>query len=329
MAKVLPFCDTPIIKTYPYIAFYLGVLQSRGVDISDFIIKEFSHIFFFRGKLDFSASGFFHKKYFYYKPNKYSLMKNINNIKREIDNNHYIIAILNEKHVSNDSIFLDFDYYHDWIIYGYDDIKKELYCAGYYGENLKLRRYGTKKITYGDVESALKNSCINRYTLTTKDTHTMWLKKFPTVQMNTKCIISILEKFISPPIIAIYHRPVINLDCQAIECLICYINKLIDDWEKIENKTIWLQSFRVLYEHINVLKIIERKYVQNTKIHNELETVYADSYSLLLTVGKYNMKPDKQYLKKIEQFLRKICKKEENVIRKMIITLKQNIIEYS
>lgn len=63
---ILPYDPDPFIKTYPYLSFYLGILSGNQIEIQNLLINEFMHIFFFRGRLDFTASGYFERRRFCY-----------------------------------------------------------------------------------------------------------------------------------------------------------------------------------------------------------------------------------------------------------------------
>ncbi len=316
--KVLPFCDSPSVKTYPYIAFYLSILEGNGINIENLIIKEFSHVFFFRGKLDFVASGVFHKKFFHFKPIKFYVKKNINNLINEINKGHYVVLILNEKYINNTKVSVDFDFPHDWLVYGYDSKERMFYCAGYF-EKSGLRRYGTTKLSYTEVEKALqKCSIFNNYAFSSKDTHSAWIKKVPEIEIDNQYLKNILYKFLNPPKISFYHRPIPNLDIKAILLLKKSINKKISNWEKLKTKKLWIQSYRVLYENIDILKLIGEIYIDNIEINKMLNELSLKSYSLLLVVGKYNLNPKKSALYKIEKYIDYIYLQEKIIISSML-----------
>lgn len=316
--KVLPFCDNPSVKTYPYIAFYLSILEGNGINVENLIIKEFSHVFFFRGKLDFVASGVFHKKFFYFKPIKFHVKKHINNLINEINKGHYVVLILNEKYINNTKVSVDFDFPHDWLVYGYDSKEKMFYCAGYF-ERSGLRRYETTKLSYMEVEKSLKKcSFFNNYAFSSKDTHSTWIKKAPEIEIDNQYLKNVLYKFLNPPKILFYHRPIPNLDIKAVLLLKKSIIKKISNWEKLKTKKLWAQSYRVLYENIDVLKLIGENYIDNIQINEELKNLSIKSYLLLLLVGKYNLNPQKKTLTKIVNYLDIIYLQEKKILISMI-----------
>lgn len=61
MKKILPFSVNVPVKTYPNIAFYLGIIDGCGLDIKTLLFSEFTHIFYFRERIDFVSTGHFQK----------------------------------------------------------------------------------------------------------------------------------------------------------------------------------------------------------------------------------------------------------------------------
>lgn len=50
--KILLLNTDSFIKTYPYNAFYLGILEANGFDISDILINEFFNLHCYYYKKD-------------------------------------------------------------------------------------------------------------------------------------------------------------------------------------------------------------------------------------------------------------------------------------
>lgn len=319
MKKILPFSDKPFIKTYPYIAFYLGILEGNGINLSHFLIKNFTHTFLFNGKLDFVTSGFFQKKHFHFKYNRFLIKTNIENIIKEIQKNHYVIVILNEKYITNPLVSVDFDFPHDWLIYGYDREEEFFYCAGYHGKNFYLRKYGTVKISFSEVQKALKKShFINKYTFTSKDIHSTWIKSLPNTELSNSQVKKILYRKLNPPLLSIYYRPIINLDAKSLEKLIVLLKKKYCNWGKTKNKKLWIQSYRILYENIKILKLIGVLYISEPSIFEKLDNLNHKAELLLLIVGKYNLMPTKKSLMNIINLIEDIEVQEKTIIEAMI-----------
>ena len=171
---ILPYDPDPFIKTYPYLSFYLGILSGNQIEIQNLLINEFMHIFFFRGRLDFTASGYFERRRFCY---QYIRKKDrtVDTFKAAIREGQYVIAVLNEHYIQNSTIYRPYDFYHDWLLFGYSDTKACFKCAGYSGIEHSFRTYGVEEIRYEDIQRSLANIGRSYFTGTRKDTHLSWI----------------------------------------------------------------------------------------------------------------------------------------------------------
>lgn len=318
MKKILKFDDNPPIKTYPYIAFYLGILMGNSMDIDNLLIKRFTNIFYFNSKIDFVSSGYFHRRLFSHELHRYHYLKNIKNIKKELINEKYVIIILNEKYIDSLNCKLKENYYHDWLIYGFDDNDESFYCCGYIGKDRKIREYKSIKIPYNEIQNSLNHVHLNSYSFTLKDTHTTQIKKWEEIQLDKRDITKILKNILNPPKLSFYYRPIINMNINSLKKLSLQIKK---KYLNSENSALWIQSFRVIYEQLIVLSIIERKYIKNESIHNDLDNNISLAYSLLILCAKYNMQPKLKILNSITDILLELQKNVINILNKMLLQI--------
>ena len=70
---------------------------------------------------------------------------------------------LNERYLGVYNINWNEDYYHDWLVFGYNDIEKVIYCCGYIEQNENGTYYGVIKVNYENIIKAIK-SVPNAYT---------------------------------------------------------------------------------------------------------------------------------------------------------------------
>lgn len=321
--NILPFEENVLIKTYNYISFYLGILNSNNKNIDTLLLNEFLHIFFFRNRVDFVSSGHYHNKRFHYKNIKKKISKSINEIKKELDKNHYVIIILNEHYISNEEIHTNSNYYHDWLIYGYDDKNSVFYCSGYIGENLLCRRYGTIKISYSDISNSIKHIQYNYFSGTKKDTHSSWVNTDYSEKILTPDeIVNELNRYINPPILSIYYTPVINIDINAIKKQYLLVNKL---YRKKEPFLLYVQSYRVIYEHTKVLKIAIKYILDDKNVLKECDALIQKAYLTLLKAAKFNVsvKKNRNILLSIAELLSQIETEEKRIINYAINNYKK------
>lgn len=310
MKNILPFNDDPIIKTYPNIAFYLGILEGSNLNVENIVISEFSNLFFFNKRMDFISTGYFQKKLFKNKYKKIRIHNSISNIIKEIDNYNYVVVILNEKYISNKEIPSKNNYYHDWLIYGYDLDNKVFYCAGYYGEQMRLRKYGTIMISFNDVSISLKHSWFNRFCFSSKDTHTIKIKQNLKIKENT--FSDIYTEFLNPKFLVLYYRPVINVGIKSLLKFSKMLTKYISNWDYLADKRVRLQSFRIIYEHTKVLLIASER-TKDIDLYNRIKEISNKAYMLFILGIEYNTDYNLAVLEKINYFVDEIIAMEKKV----------------
>lgn len=319
MKKILPFQETPWINTYPNIAFYVGVLEATNRDITKVLMNEFLDIFFFRGKLDFTATGFFHKKYFRQKRICFLKMLNVQEMITQIDQNRYIVAVLNHHEIQNPMIRSAANYYHDWLIYGYDTEKEVFYCSGYLdGRNggIKLPKYGSTVIRFQDFTQSTRNTKLNRFSFSKNGNHLFWIGNPKACENSQKSVAEKLKKFATPSVVGFAHRPVIHMNLKGIEKFCKFVQAKAERWNQDEPCSLHLQSFRVLYEHHKVLELLMKEYEPERNVTTDLFSV--NSYSILLLATKYDLRPNQKTLCDISNRLTALYDSEKKAVASLI-----------
>lgn len=318
MKKILPFSVNVPVKTYPNIAFYLGIIDGCGLDIKTLLFSEFTHIFYFRERIDFVSTGHFQKKYLENNYKNFGIRRNIENIIKEINKGNYVIIILNEKYIdSKETPSLD-NYYHDWIIYGYDSVEEYFYCAGYFGRKMRLRQYNKLKIKFSDIQQSLDKSKLNHFWFTVNNTHTTRINHIPNeFQVN---LANEHIKYMKPPLLKVYYnRPIINLDINALIKFRKMIIRKLTNWEKLKEKRIRLQSFRIIYEHFNVLEMLSECCITNEYINDIYKQITNKAYMLFVIAIKYNSKFSLHSLNLILNLLNEIIELNEELNKTILI----------
>lgn len=299
--KVLPLNTDPFIKTYPYNAFYLGVLEANGFDISDILINEFFHLHYYSykgGHIDFCGSGYVEKHRFITKYDIKLRTVSIGQIKNKIDNNFYLMVNLNEKYLGIPEIQWDWDRCHDWLVYGYDDLKNEFYCCGYINKKGIGEYYGTIKVKYYDLIASIKKvpKSFTRFRPRKLQNHS--LKINPTY--SEKCIsneqlLRKLKQFYNPKIVSFYNRLFLHNDANGIRLFIKSFKKehinIYDNNASPSNNKLYLQEIRNLYEHKKVIKLVLERIGCCQDIIEKQNKLVKESYENLLLCAKYNTKP--------------------------------------
>lgn len=153
--KILPYKIPKMMLTYPYNAFYFGILEANNIDYTDVILNDFLELYYFKKsaihKIDFRNSGMFEFNRF----NSIEFPETnyiVQAIKDHINSGYYAILMLNQKYFQNENVQATWDYCHDWLIYGYDDSSMQFYCSSYIGAG-HGEIMGTIKLGYSEIET--------------------------------------------------------------------------------------------------------------------------------------------------------------------------------
>lgn len=322
--KLLPLNTDPFIKTYPYNAFYLGILEANGFNISDILMNEFLnlHCYYYRKNwhIDFCGSGYVEKHRFITNYDIKLRNVSIDQIRNKIDNNFYLMVNLNEKYLGISDIQWDWDRCHDWLIYGYDDLTNDFYCCGYIVKKGIGEYYGAIKVKYNNLITSIKKvpKSFTRFKPHKLKNHSLsinYLYKEKTLSKYD--LIKKLNFFYNPPKIRIHHYPYILNDIDGINFFIKINQKkcfnLTSTKKNINNK-VYLQDIRNLYEHKKVVKLIFEQLDCHQEIINEQNHLIENAYSNLLFCAKYNIKAQKEPIEQIYNRVNDIEKKQRKII---------------
>lgn len=330
--KLLPIDINPFIKTYPYNGFYLGILSAHDIDITDLLLNDFTHVFYYKnhkkGHLDFTGSGYVEQRRF--NMGKLNILNKseddiINILIEYIISDHYIMVNLNEKYILNETINQNFDYCHDWMVCGYDNFINAFICVGYVGPIISERVFNKFEIPYNEFVLAFKNvspSFIHFKPLKLRN-HIVsinweWIEPKNTIARVRK---RFLKRY-RPYKIFLYNKLVTYIDTDAMKA---FINSFYDEHLKIYeiveteiNDRIFLQDFRTIYEQKKIVQLYVGKITQDNELIYSYDKVVKEAYSNLLLCLKYNMKPKKELAIRIYNLMIKIENEEYKIVEKML-----------
>ncbi len=326
--KVLPLNTDPFIKTYPYNAFYLGILEANGFDISETLINEFFHLHYYSykgGHIDFCGSGYVEKHRFITKHNIKLKTVSIGQIKNKIDNNFYLMVNLNEKYLGISEIQWDRDRCHDWLVYGYDDFMNEFYCCGYINKKGIGEYYGTIKVKYYNLIASIKKvpKSFTRFRPRKLQNHS--LKINPTYSekyISNKKLLKRLKQFYNPKLVSFHHRLFVHNDANGINLYIKSFKRehinIYDNNESPSNDKLYLQEIRNLYEHKKIIKLVLERIGCCQDIIEEQNQLVNKAYNNLIFCAKYNVKPQQILINRIYNKMIYIEKKQQVIINKVV-----------
>ncbi|MDR1409868.1 MAG: hypothetical protein LBJ12_06350 [Oscillospiraceae bacterium] len=122
------------MSNYPSYADTLGILQGNGLDTRPVLYNNFTTLVFGTGRpylifLGGIPSGRCLKRQLRRTRTTVDPDNAIEFVKKQLDENRYVLMILNAKELSN--VLFDREWFHDWVIFGYDDAKRVFSASGY------------------------------------------------------------------------------------------------------------------------------------------------------------------------------------------------------
>ena len=298
--------------TYPYNAFYFGILEANNIDYTDIILNDFLELYYFKKcgihKIDFRKSGMFECNRF----NSIEFPETndiIGTIKEHIDNGYYAILMLNQKYFQNENVQTTWNLCHDWLIYGYDDTTMSFYCSSYINDIMD-----TINLNYSEVEIAFIK-ILPEYLKPEPSyfrNHFIKINQYWTENKISKVILyRKIKRMFFPKHTARdgYWHPVAG---------IYSLDKLLRKIKKVnitkDRRTIFIQNIRIIYEfRQNVLLCLKKMDVKKIII-TKYETIVNNTYKILLLSYKYNQTGQRHTLYTIYENL-----KEENKIERKIL----------
>lgn len=322
--KLLPLNTDPFIKTYPYNAFYLGILEANGFDISDILMNEFLnlHCYYYRKNwhIDFCGSGYVEKHRFITNYDIKLRNVSIDQIRNKIDNNFYLMVNLNEKYLGISDIQWDWDRCHDWLIYGYDDLTNDFYCCGYIVKKDIGEYYGTIKVKYNNLINSIKKvpKSFTRFKSRKLQNHSLKINyAYKEKCLSKKELIKRLTHFYQPKKIIIYHSPFVFNDIDGLNLFIkLFRKKHIENYSN--NNRIYLQDIRNLYEHKKIIKLVLERIGCSQDIIIEQNQLVNEAYNNLIFCAKFNVKPQQILINHIYNKMIHIEKSQQTIINNVI-----------
>lgn len=326
--KILPFSMDAVLKTYSYYGNFLGILQGASHDIRGITYNHFILLaFLFKLDFLFFPAGFpggrkvrkcFNRETMSRKTNDF-----IQYIKSHLTQDKYAIVILNAKNLS--SITFDREWYHEWMIYGYDDEIQSFYAVGTVVDtSCHAFLYRKILIPYNDFLLALPPADAK-------------LQNYHRSQLD-KCysFYWLPENYIPEPVnlrkikrnIFLFSHNFLPLCFNAkiyrkyAMCLRLYHQK--------NEKLFDLRPLKILQEHKNLVLQMMRDIVPNSVAAQEYQSIIKISNTIQVAALKFNMtKRNKQRaINTICDALYKLREKEPGILKQFYKEMKgMNFVE--
>lgn len=297
--NILPIVETPILNSYHNTAFSLSVLQSDYCKYSlDYIFDKAMNI---RTKHDFNEDKFldFTSKFFLYwncfrfypiEPSKKNFLAIL---KKCINQGFYIYLEINEMYIPKRDAYLNYEYIHDLLIYGYDE-------NGYYSIAYNNDwRYSTQIIAYKNLKDAYFDKS-NK-------------KPFKILIFKPKKCYKINNKLALKKFIKYFEAKSSNTGIQVNQQMFEYMHLKMSI-----NSIIDIRYFKVYKEHKMILFEYASAFYNNDKIIEILKQNYEISKKIFNCAIKYNLTKEDNIGNKIKYDFLKIYKNELKIREELL-----------
>ncbi len=333
---VLPFEKHPFCICYHNLAFPFGMIQGNGncssVDIVSWMLRKFTNCVFDENmssnKYEIclcDAWGIIDQltthQNINFKKSTFELFEIdiLNFVKKLIDAEFYVTGMYNEKYILGKRAFNEYDYWHDYILYGYDDEKKVFYSAGFM-ENGNFEQF---EVPYKNFLTSINNEDKN----ISFNLH-QFNKNAP-VKFNVIRITNLLKDYINSTT-KVGHRLNGYYGIEANIKLKEFLKKCCECDEDFE---IDLRYTRAFMEHkffirLAIYSLYEKNWLELTqKQLDKIEDVYKKSQLIHLLGLKVNISNNRNLVDKIVEHFETIEKVELELLPMIISKLEKNLPE--
>ena len=142
-------------------------------------------------------------------------------IRYMIDHGNYIMGLLNEKYLPMKKAYGEYDFVHDFLIYGYDDKNRVFRSSGYTSRG----HYELYDMSYDDYFQSMKGFCFSRFEMCIRDRLMLTRKTFTNKSITTPMCgfpVHVTEQYTQRlldagnDVVAVTHEPGEKLEVKRI-----------------------------------------------------------------------------------------------------------------
>lgn len=217
-------------------------------------------------------------------------------IKAQIDEGNYIIGTYNERYIPHKSYYMNSDFNHDYVLFGYDDNINAFKSIGYIAD----RRYRAFDIDYDDFIRAVTGQLVPRSSF-----HVYHINRNFSPQFNIQELISKLGKYL---ISSVDDRGYLR-GIDAWDNLPKYVLSGRDQKLDMRNSRVYMEHHGIMVKRIQTLT--ELKFVRNESLARQYhDQVYIKAQQVHYMFLKYNFTKREHYLHSISEIVKEINRKE-------------------
>lgn len=332
---ILPFETHPFCLCYHNLAFPFSVIQGNGnicnVDVVSWMLRKFTNCVFDDnmksnryeiclcdawGVIDCLTK---HQNINFSK-STYELLEIdiLSFVKKLIDATYYITGMYNEKYIKGKRAYKEYDYWHDYIIFGYDDEKSCVYSAGF----LEKGQFEVFEISYEAFLTSIscdegRNIQFNLY----------WFNKNAPVKFNVIRITNLLKDYINSTTqegqrLKGFYGIEANIKLKE------FFKKSFDDDNESEINSRYSRAFmeHKFFIKLAINSLCERSYLNLSKSQKEsIDLIYRKANIIHLLGLKIGVSKKNSLINKIVMHFEDIERIEKELLPTIVNMLEKNL----
>lgn len=235
-------------------------------------------------------------------------------VRKCIDNGYYVcFDKIDDYYIKGKTWYKQRHFYHDGIICGYDQEKKQ-YCIYAYDSNWVYRKFWTSQKSFNDGLRSMKKNKIDGYINATKPSYEI-------VSLVPELIINNLRRYLD----STFENYPLEQEGEVRGIIVhnyisIYLDKLKDGSISYERMD-W-RVFRTIWEHKKVMleriKRLEEALGLNSELSNDYKTLVVKVNTMRMLYASYYLKRRDTLLQNMSDDLIKVKKKEKEILEKLI-----------
>lgn len=313
---VLPYTLDVEVRMYQDKAFPLGVIKANIDNYDIWLCNKLFDCVYENGLFDIKDddlwsidAGMTCVQNIYVAPESLSF-KGMNLIefnKSMLNKRHYITGTFNEFYIPGKSAYFSYDFNHDYVIFGYDDMKKVFKSAAY----LQNRSYSFVDIAYEDYINAVTKNKISKANV---DYFLINPAFNPTI--NVERIISKLKAYIYPPRNNKNANSVAGIKVwEKLAEYVLSVEQRID----LRFGRAYMEYHGLTLKRIHILS--EYGYINRAEFESGFQQIYSDAVRVHHLFIKYYLNPSRDLLIRISDLINNNLSEEKQWISLLISSL--------
>lgn len=316
MECILPFCVDVEMRMYHNKAFPLGIIKANisNYDIwlcnklINCVCRKSGAFDSYEEDLWSVRDGLTFSQNIYLTPHSFELdgIDIVEFNKSMLMSGYYITGGYNEYYIPRKVAYKNFDFNHDYVIFGYDEKKKVFKSAAYLNDG----SYSCYDIEYNDYFEAVTKNIVNKTSVNYYLINSNYI-----AQIDIETIKSKLNDYL--------HSKSNKNESTSGEIFGLSVWDKLSEYVSTVDEELDVRYSRAYMEHHNLMlkriqTLLKYKYIKNNSLEKEYQDIFSNTRKVQNMFIKYNISKNRDLLSRISDTLRMVTCAERRVIKLLI-----------